>query len=330
MPWLLKKEICTNVYEKTFDDSICRIVYEAHRILSQNVIENRVGRGRSKETWQQPSATGFGFAMPPTVQDTINTLNNQYKGTAFNLTETDYQHIRYRNIYLSWKPLVDFCWDVIRSRQIGYRAADSQMECVFVDMAEIWESFLRKKLGDGFANDGLRVLSIEECTYQIYRGKFYQRDIIPDIILEREQNGQKEYMVFDAKYKRMRGTKSSLKYSDVDRSDLFQIHTYIQYVQQNMGKVVVGGLLYPITQKGTNDDGTAFENADIDIASFHSNHLFGDDRTGDTPPFIIDGVLCSEVEDDKIVNEQNVEENSQKLDENIKNMIERIKSYLKN
>lgn len=132
----------------------------------------------------------------------------------------------------------------------------------------------------------------------------------------------------------MRGIKSLLKYSDVDRSDLFQIHTYIQYVQQNMGKVVVGGLLYPITQKGTNDDGTAFENADIDIESFHSTHLFGDDRKDDTTPFIIDGILCSEEdddkEDDKNVYEQAVKENSKKLEENIKNMIERIKSYLKN
>ena len=328
MPWLQKKEICTNVYEKTFDDRICRIVYEAHRILSQNVIENRVGRGRRKKTLPQPSAAGFGFAMPPTVQDTINTLNSQYKGTAFSLTETDYQHIRYKNIYMSWKPLVDFSWDVIRNRQLGYRAADSQMECVFVDMAEIWESFLRKKLGEGFANDGWRVLSIEECTYQIYKGKFYQRDIIPDIILEREQNGQKEYMVFDAKYKRMRGIKSSLKYSDVDRSDLFQIHTYMQYVQQNMGKVVIGGLLYPITQKGTNDDGSDFENTDIDIESYHSTHLFGDDRNDDIPPFVIDGILFSEVPeflDDESLDEQKIRDESRRMAENIGQMIKRIK-----
>lgn len=328
MPWLMKKEVCTNVYDKTTDDSICRIVYEAHRILSQNIIENKVGRGRRKKSLPQPSASGVGFAMPPTVQDTINTLNNQYKATAFSLTEADYQRLRYKSIYMSWKPLVDFSWEVIRNRQLGYRAADSQTQCVFVDMAEIWESFLRKKLGDGFADDGWRVLSIEECTYQIYKGKFYQRDIIPDIILERERDGQKEYMVFDAKYKRMRGIKSSLKYSDVDRSDLFQIHTYIQYVQHNMGKVVIGGLLYPITQKGKNDDGTEFVNIDINTELYHTNHLFGDDGNNNTPPFIIDGIICSE-EDDENVNEKNIKENSQKMDEKINEMIERIKKCCK-
>jgi 5-methylcytosine-specific restriction endonuclease McrBC regulatory subunit McrC len=318
MPWLMKKEVATHTYEKTLDDTICRIVYEAHRVLSKKVITNR------KKKKKDSNAIGFGFSMPPTVQDTINTLNSQYKGTVFDLTENDFKRIRYKSIYVSWKPLVDFSWAVIREKELGYKSANNMSECVFVDMAEIWESFLRKKLGEGFADDGWRVLSVEECTYQIYKGKFYQRDIIPDIILEREQNGQKEYMVFDAKYKRMRGIKSSLKYSDVDRSDLFQIHTYIQYVQHNMGKVVVGGLLYPITQKGTNDDGTAFENTDIDLQSYHSFHLFGDENN-ETPPFIIDGILCPEVEDDKTVNEQNVKDSSRKMDENIKKMIGRIK-----
>ena len=103
----------------------------------------------------------------------------------------------------------------------------------------------------------------------------------------------------------------------------------IQYVQQNMGKVVIGGLLYPITQKGKDDDGTEFENTDIDKESYHSIHLFGDDGIDNTPPFIIDGILCSEVED-KIDEEENEGDDSQQLDKNIKIMIERIKSKLKN
>ena len=259
------------------------------------------------------------------MQDTINTLNSQYKGTVFDLTENDYKRIRYKSIYVSWKPLVDFSWSVIREKEIGYKSANSMSECVFVDMAEIWESFLRKKLGEGFADDGWRALSVEECTYQIYKGKFYQRDIIPDIILEREQNGQKEYMVFDAKYKRMRGIKSSLKYSDVDRSDLFQIHTYIQYVQNNMGKVVIGGLLYPITQKGKDDDGTEFENPDIDEESYHTNHLFGDDGKDNTPPFIIDGILCPEVEDDNPHENEDVQDQLEELEETLNDLASLIK-----
>ena len=172
MPWLMKKEVATHTYEKTLDDTICRIVYEAHRVLSKNVITDR-----KKKKKKESNAIGFGFSMPPAVQDTINTLNSQYKGTVFDLTENDYKRIRYKSIYVSWKPLVDFSWSVIREKELGYKSANSMSECVFVDMAEIWESFLRKKLGEGFADDGWRVLSVEECTYQIYKGKFYQRDI---------------------------------------------------------------------------------------------------------------------------------------------------------
>lgn len=314
MPWLMKREVCTNVYEKTFDDNICRIVYEAHRILSRNVIENKLGKQKTKKT--QTNTVVSGFSVPPTVQDTINALNSQYKGIVFDLTEADYQRIRYKSIYATWKPLVDFSWSVIRNRQLGYRSSENQTECIFVDMAEIWEAFLRKKLGEGFPD--WRVLSVEECQYRIYREKFYERDIIPDIILEKEG----KYMVFDAKYKLMRGVKSNVKDSDVDRSDLFQIHTYIQYVEQNMGHVLVGGLLYPITKKGKDDEGKDFENTNISTESFHSENLFGLGKTQNTQQtvFIIDGIYCSE----------NQDYDSQKTDieKEVKEMVDRINKWL--
>ena len=311
IPLFTKGQVISEYREKEIDDTICRIVYKAYSIL----VKKKINKPK----------------VPAQIQDSLNGLYSYYQGRPIGVSEHDFHDINYKSIYLSWKPLVDFSWQIIQQEafnQFKDKVGDSYS--IFLDMAEIWESFLRKKLGEGFADDGWRVLSIEECTYQIYKGKFYQRDIIPDIILEREQNGQKEYMVFDAKYKRMRGIKSSLKYSDVDRSDLFQIHTYIQYVQNNMGKVVIGGLLYPITQKGKDDDGTEFENPDIDEESYHTNHLFGDDGKNDTPPFIIDGILCSEVEDDQDVNEQNVKENSQKMNKSIIKMIERIKRSLNN
>ena len=97
-----------------------------------------------------------------------------------------------------------------------------------------------------------------------------------------------------------------------------------------MGKVVIGGLLYPITKKGKDDDGTEFENMDIDKESYHTNHLFGDDGKDNTPPFIIDGILCPEVEDDNIINEQDVKKLGKIMDENIKKMIDRIRNAILN
>ena len=167
-----------------------------------------------------------------------------------------------------------------------------------------------------------RVLSVEECEYKIYQGKFFERLIIPDIILTRTNgNGENEYMVFDAKYKRMRINKESKGY-DVDRTDLFQIHTYIQFVEHHLGHVVVGGLLYPLTRKVQDDNGNEIE-IDIDTDKFHSASLYGKE-CGLFPntTFIIDGVICSECDNaegnDKYTN----------LDDNVEAMIARIKGYV--
>lgn len=313
MPWLTQKEICTNSYEKVFDDTICKIVYEAHRILSQDVI----GKIQDKKRKQNIS---IGFSMPPMVQDTINALNTQYKGTRFDVTDVDYKRIRYNNIYMTWKPLVDFSWDVIRNRKLGYRSAETQGECILVDMAEIWEAFLRKKLGEGFADGGWRVLSVEECKYKIYQGKFFERLIIPDIILTRTNSkGESEYMVFDAKYKRMRISNESKGY-DVDRTDLFQIHTYIQFVEHHLGHVVVGGLLYPLTQKMQDEEGHEVE-LKIDTTRFHSADLYGKESGKySNTSFIIDGVFCSKSDD--------AEGNVGAMDENVTDMIGRIKRHI--
>lgn len=307
-PWMTRREVCTNIFEKTFDDTICRIVYQAYRILSRK-------RTKRKEKTQ---SLGFGFSLPPAIQDTINTLNSLYKGQVFDLTELDYQRIRYKSIYLSWKPLVDFSWSVIKNRQIGYNAANTHTtDCVFVDMAEIWEAFLRKKLAEGFADTDWRVLSVDECTYTTYTGTFYQRNIIPDIILEKENDdGTKEYMVFDAKYKRMRGKKQKVKDSDVDRSDFFQIHTYIQYVNRCMGKVVMGGLLYPLSEDITEN-----------IESYSSGNLFINENPIESHPikFIVDGVYCPEVDpsnEDKYYNTT-----VDGLNSNVEAMIKRLKKY---
>ena len=316
MPWLTQKEVCTNSYEKVFDDNICKIVYEAHRILSQDVIGKRKRTQTNKDAQK---TIGIGFFMPPMVQDTINALNTQYKGTRFDITENDYRRIRYNNIYMSWKPLVDFSWDVIRNKKLGYRSAETHGECVFVDMAEIWEAFLRKKLGEGLAEDGWRVLSAKECEYTIYQGKFFERLIIPDIILTRtNERGESEYMVFDAKYKRMRLNNS--KSYDVDRTDLFQIHTYIQFVEHHLGHVVVGGLLYPLTQKVQDNEGNEVE-FKIDTDRFHSADLYGKESGKySNTSFIIDGVFCSKSDD--------AEGNVGAMDTNVTEMIDRIKNYL--
>ena len=123
-------------------------------------------------------------------------------------------------------------------------------------------------------------------------------------------------MVFDAKYKRMRINKESKGY-DVDRTDLFQIHTYIQFVEYHLGHVVVGGLLYPLTQKVQDNEGN-----EVEFKRFHSADLYGKEcGKYSKTSFSIDGVFCSE-SDDADGNYKDA------MDENVTDMIGRIKRHI--
>ena len=306
MPWMMKTVVCSYAYEKTLDDKICQIVYEAHRILSRNVIDNRVGSKRKKT---KETALTTSFHLPPAVKDTIDALNNEYKGKTFNVTENEYHRIRYKSIYQTWKPLVDFSWSVIKGHRLGFRASDKQAECIFVDMAEIWEVYLRKKLGEQLKEDGWRMWTEGETEKIVYHGTFFKRYIIPDIVLQRKspRDDKDEFLVFDAKYKRMRGEKN-----DVDRSDFFQIHTYIQYFQHTYpeGRVLLGGLLYPLSKEERKENKPLYT----------PSAMFGFFGRFDTK-FVIDGVNCTDC--------YNVEESGKdEMDRNVKEMIDRIRNCI--
>lgn len=310
LPWALKKEVVSNTTEKMLDDSICKIVYEAYRILSKGVQQNKPIKKNAKDKLSYFSASD----TPAAAQDAINALNNNYKGTLVDMSESDYKRIRYKSIYVTWKPLVDFSWSIIKGKKIGMKESDTQSECVFVDMAEIWEAFLRKKLSEGMSDEGWQVWTVDECKREVYKDSFFKRHIIPDIVLHRisKTDGKDEFLVFDAKYKRMSVKKGvengeGNKY-DVDRSDFFQIHTYIHYFQHVYpdSRVLLGGLLYPLDEK--------FED-------FKVNNLFGENGSFNTK-FIVDGIVCTNLKTDDNQNVKNTMQNR------VYDMITRIKKYL--
>ncbi len=277
LPLYRKGEIVSRYHERELDDSICRIIYKAYDIL----VRDQLGDA----------------GIPPQIKDSINALYNHYHGQIIQIPEHDYQSINYKNIYKSWKPLVDFSWQIIRHKVNDGKKAGKKGFSIFLDVAEIWEAFLRKQLGERLAHDGWRVWSVGECKQKIYGNTFFSREIIPDIVLEREnEDGENEYMVFDAKYKVMDG-----RNCDVDRNDLFQIHTYIQYFTHTFGRVKVAGLLYPLSE----------ENAMWPVV----DNLFGSDGNQSTT-FMIDGIVC---------NGMNKEEEKKEFEGNITKIVEHIK-----
>src|SRR5690554_2187881 len=210
-------EVVSKYRVKQVDDTIAQILYQAYQIILSDI------------------GSGVSLNFPDSAQDAINQINASIKFKKF-ITETDYQNIKYKEIYLSWKSIVDFSWDILKRKQLSLKQEKSKNGYgFFLDMAEIWEQYLRSLLKKNLQLLGWRLINQNLVAY---KGYFFKRNLIPDLIFEKDN----EVMVWDAKYKRM-----TANYRDVDRADFFQIHTYI--LTQVNKKVKVGGLIYPLSVK---------------------------------------------------------------------------------
>ena len=92
-------------------------------------------------------------------------------------------------------------------------------------------------------------------------------------------------------------------YGDLDRSDFFQIHTYMSYFNKNKN-LVAGGLLYPLNTKL------------IKEKTYAESWLGGEGK------FVVDGIDLSEFENNT---NDNIDELVKKENDFIKRMIEILK-----
>lgn len=133
------------------------------------------------------------------------------------------------------------------------------------DISQLFEIYLEKLLNRYFVD--WYVTGQEEIT--VYDKLFYGRKMFPDLVLKHKYSDQ--VVVLDAKFKKMRMLKD-----DLDRSDFYQIHSYIQYYEPD---VLFGGLVYPLS--------TAHKSA-----SSHSFTLYG--KENNNTGFIVDGICVNE------------------------------------
>lgn len=243
--------------EQFFDQVVIRILYQSYCILKKNY---QLGL----------------LKIPANALDAIHNMENQTSGNRF-INQYEYQSIKYHPIYQCYKDIVDFSWHIIQS-QPGYNSQSNKTNVsgFFLDMAEIWECYLRAILKRHFISSSWQ---ITESQYEVYSQRFYGRKIIPDIVLKNGNN----YCVFDAKYKNMQYRPG---FTDVDRNDFFQIHTYISFLQTKCN-VVLGGLLYPITENKS-------------IADISPSQLYGNDMANSY--FVVDGpkVKTQSIETDQL------------------------------
>lgn len=85
-------------------------------------------------------------------------------------------------------------------------------------------------------------INLSECVVEpqkeirIYKDQFFGRKLKPDFVLHNYMLDK--YIVLDAKFKTM-----NYSHYDVDREDIFQLHTYSYYFHNNL---LFSGLVYPL------------------------------------------------------------------------------------
>lgn len=144
---------------------------------------------------------------------------------------------------------------------------NTAMAGLLVNVAELFEIYVGKLLALHFPE-----WSVSSPAIRLHAGRFYERSIIPDIVMA--HNDGRRVVVLDTKYKRMNflgGGRYGM--GDVDREDFFQIATYMSHFEHRPGKqLVLGGLLYPLAEEP-------------DIQRCHDGWM-----GGETPRFIVDGI----------------------------------------
>lgn len=105
------------------------------------------------------------------------------------------------------------------------------------DLSQLWEVYLEKILRDRL--EGRYVVEAQE-RLELYKEAFYARSNYPDIVIKKPEGTV--VAVIDAKFKTMK-----YREEDVDRGDLFQIHSYSGYYNEKFSDTPLKfcSLVYP-------------------------------------------------------------------------------------
>lgn len=202
-------------------------------------------------------------------------------------------------IYSDFKKVLEYAKILIKLEDSKSGKSKQDHSGYLIDVSELWETYLYKLLQHHLPDCNVR----EQFEINTYKDRFYERHIIPDIVIEKDGH----YAVFDAKYKRMKmNGKSKNDIGDLDREDFFQIHTYMTYFNKE-NNLIAGGLLYP------------FE------SNFDEFNCYSDPWIGGKAKFIVDGIDLSSFASD---NSEGQGGDGDKLSEEENNFIKRILKVL--
>ncbi len=282
-----KGKISSVTREQLFVPEIANIIYGTIKFLENEFNKDITGRLGSIRSFLKQQQTG-------------KLVDTTYIDKALN-------HKSLENpIYADYKEILQYSKLLLKLQDLdtNNNKNKTQHSAYLIDISELWELYLSNLLSNGLSDTDWQVRPQYSVT--VYdKPIFYTREIRPDIVLF--NNKTNKVAVFEAKYKRMNmktgGGDGS--YGDLDRSDFFQIHTYMSYFQRNNDfELVAGGLLYP------------FE-TEINKDNCHSNNWLGGKGK-----FIVDGIELSRFDNNT---NDNIDELINKENDFIKRMIEILK-----
>jgi len=243
----------------------------------------------------------------------IKTHLKQHKSNRYVSNETISKAIKSKAlknpIFSPYKEVLKYAKLIINANNLEEKKdADKETFGFLVNVAELFEIYFVKLLQHRMPD--WEVTHDRENKLFVYENQFYSRHMYPDIVMKKDN----KVMVFDAKYKKME-FKSGIgdgKIGDLDRSDFFQINTYMTYYEKKRYEVIAGGLLYPIEKEF--DCRFNEENCEEDYKKLkaHSDNWFGDSKT----KFIVDGIDLFGINSDSKISDIKVKED---------NFIKRIK-----
>lgn len=155
-------------------------------------------------------------------------------------------------LFSGYRQVLDLAELIIKHNQLSQSKTNDKHSFGFlIDVAELYENYLSALLRKGFPD-----WRVESPEITIYQDTFFRRKIIPDIVMKKDN----QVIVFDAKYKSMHfNGRTNLSMGDIDRSDFFQIHTYMSYYDSQLDtELIMGGLLYPFSSKPDNVTSSGF------------------------------------------------------------------------
>lgn len=131
--------------------------------------------------------------------------------------------------YTEYRPLQTLCLQILRMEEVKYGESSDEICGILFDGAWLWEEYVNTIL----SNQGFR-----HPENKLHKGGIYLFDDHSGI---RYPDFYKDYMVLDAKYKRLG---SYDKVSKLDRNDIHQVMAYMTTLKVNRG-----GFVAPLEQK---------------------------------------------------------------------------------